>query len=188
MPIEPKSGETKNDFISRCIEQEITEGGYDKDQAAAICYSKWRSAKKNEVLGKIKRLKKSLYPVLQKCRDHIRDEIRSEMESTGNVVLSSEQMNRLAKSLEMETKDLAQYVNQVRKSIEKEKRPETSRLVKKQLESSSELTDEEKKRLANDVGVTVKEIDRVIYQLGEKLKGEPEEESSGEEQESGDSE
>jgi hypothetical protein len=44
MPIKPKSGETRDTFISRCIEVEI-EAGYDAPQAAAICYSKWREEK-----------------------------------------------------------------------------------------------------------------------------------------------
>lgn len=38
MPIEKKSGESREEFISRCIGVEI-EAGYDADQAAAICYT-----------------------------------------------------------------------------------------------------------------------------------------------------
>lgn len=38
--IEPKSGESKEEFISRCIPYEIN-NGYEQSQAAAICYSKW---------------------------------------------------------------------------------------------------------------------------------------------------
>ena len=38
MPINKKSGESKSEFISRCISEEI-KNGYDKDQAAAICYN-----------------------------------------------------------------------------------------------------------------------------------------------------
>lgn len=38
--VEPEAGESKNDFISRCISTEI-KAGYDQDQAAAICYTKW---------------------------------------------------------------------------------------------------------------------------------------------------
>ena len=38
--IEPKSGESQDEFIGRCIGIEI-DNGYESDQAAAICYSKW---------------------------------------------------------------------------------------------------------------------------------------------------
>lgn len=41
MPIKPKSGETEQEFISRCIGTEI-DAGYEQDQAAAICYNAWR--------------------------------------------------------------------------------------------------------------------------------------------------
>ena len=40
MPITPKSDESQDQFISRCIGEEIN-AGYEQDQAAAICYSKW---------------------------------------------------------------------------------------------------------------------------------------------------
>jgi hypothetical protein len=40
MPIKPNSSETKEQFISRCISEEIG-AGYESAQAAAICYSKW---------------------------------------------------------------------------------------------------------------------------------------------------
>lgn len=40
MPIKPNSGETQEEFISRCIGEEIG-AGYEQSQAAAICYSKW---------------------------------------------------------------------------------------------------------------------------------------------------
>lgn len=42
MPIEPKSGEDKATFISRCISTE-RKAGKPADQAAAICYSKWKN-------------------------------------------------------------------------------------------------------------------------------------------------
>lgn len=41
MVIEPKSGEDEQQFISRCIGEEIN-NGYEQSQAAAICYSKWK--------------------------------------------------------------------------------------------------------------------------------------------------
>lgn len=38
--VEPKDGESKDDFIGRCISIEVG-NGIEQDQAAAICYSKW---------------------------------------------------------------------------------------------------------------------------------------------------
>ena len=38
MPIERRLGESKDEFLSRCIATEI-EAGKDNDQAAAICYT-----------------------------------------------------------------------------------------------------------------------------------------------------
>lgn len=38
--IEPSSGESQDEFIGRCIAAEVG-NGYDQEQAAAICYSKW---------------------------------------------------------------------------------------------------------------------------------------------------
>jgi len=40
MPIERKKGESKNDYMGRCIGIEIS-NGYEPSQAAAICYTKW---------------------------------------------------------------------------------------------------------------------------------------------------
>ena len=40
MPIKPGATETQEEFISRCIGEEI-KAGYGQEQAAAICYSKW---------------------------------------------------------------------------------------------------------------------------------------------------
>ena len=40
MPIDKNPGESKDDFISRCIAQEVS-SGRESDQAAAICYAKW---------------------------------------------------------------------------------------------------------------------------------------------------
>jgi len=40
MPIDKNPGESKDDFISRCISQEVS-SGIESDQAAAICYAKW---------------------------------------------------------------------------------------------------------------------------------------------------
>ena len=38
--VNPRSGESKDEFVSRCISVEIG-NGKEQDQAAAICYSKW---------------------------------------------------------------------------------------------------------------------------------------------------
>jgi hypothetical protein len=38
MPISKQAGEKKEDFISRCIGEEVS-AGKDQDQAVAICYS-----------------------------------------------------------------------------------------------------------------------------------------------------
>ena len=39
--VDPRAGETEDEFISRCIPVLISEG-YDEGQSAAICYSTWR--------------------------------------------------------------------------------------------------------------------------------------------------
>lgn len=40
--VEPKAGESKDEFVSRCIGVEIN-SGKPQDQAAAICYTKWKN-------------------------------------------------------------------------------------------------------------------------------------------------
>jgi len=40
MPVNVNKGETENEFISRCISEEVG-AGKDQDQAVAICYSYW---------------------------------------------------------------------------------------------------------------------------------------------------
>ncbi len=40
MPVNVKSGEDEQTFISRCIGEEMG-AGYEQSQAAAICYSYW---------------------------------------------------------------------------------------------------------------------------------------------------
>lgn len=45
--IEPKAGESEQDFVSRCIPYEIN-NGMDQDQAAAVCYSKYKNKNKME--------------------------------------------------------------------------------------------------------------------------------------------
>jgi len=48
MPVNPKKGEREQDFISRCIGEEIG-AGYEQEQAAAICYSYWRKDKMSKM-------------------------------------------------------------------------------------------------------------------------------------------
>lgn len=49
--VEPQAGETEDEFISRCIGEEIN-SGYPQDQAAAICYSKWENKNYNKQINK----------------------------------------------------------------------------------------------------------------------------------------
>lgn len=46
--IEPKEGESKDEFISRCIEIEVN-AGKEQEQAAAICYRVWDESKFNKI-------------------------------------------------------------------------------------------------------------------------------------------
>ena len=48
MPVNIKKGEREEEFISRCIGEEIG-AGYEADQAAAICYSYWRRDKMSKL-------------------------------------------------------------------------------------------------------------------------------------------
>jgi hypothetical protein len=48
MPIDIKSGESEEQFISRCIGEEVS-AGKEQDQAAAICYSYWRKDKMSKI-------------------------------------------------------------------------------------------------------------------------------------------
>jgi len=47
MPIKVKKGETQDEFISRCIGEEIN-AGYEQDQASAMCYSYWEKREEME--------------------------------------------------------------------------------------------------------------------------------------------
>jgi len=49
MVINPRAGENKEEYISRCIGEEI-KGGMDKDQAVAVCYAK---SKEHFAVGKV---------------------------------------------------------------------------------------------------------------------------------------
>jgi len=48
MPVNPKAGEQQEDFIARCISEEIS-SGYEQSQAAAICYSYWDKDKMSKI-------------------------------------------------------------------------------------------------------------------------------------------
>lgn len=48
MPIDKKQGESKDDFMGRCIGIEINDGK-DPSQAAAICYAKWDEQTLSEI-------------------------------------------------------------------------------------------------------------------------------------------
>ena len=48
MPVDIKKGEGEQEFISRCIGEEIN-SGYEQDQAAAICYGYWRKDKMSKM-------------------------------------------------------------------------------------------------------------------------------------------
>ncbi len=48
MPVNPKAGEQQEEFISRCISEEIS-SGYEQSQAAAICYSYWDKDKMSKI-------------------------------------------------------------------------------------------------------------------------------------------
>lgn len=48
MPVNPEKGEREEDFISRCIAEEVS-AGYENTQAAAICYSYWRKDKMSKI-------------------------------------------------------------------------------------------------------------------------------------------
>jgi hypothetical protein len=48
MPVNPKKGEREEDFISRCIGEEVS-AGYSQEQSAAICYSYWDKDKMSKI-------------------------------------------------------------------------------------------------------------------------------------------
>ncbi len=48
MPIDIKKGEREEEFISRCIADEVS-AGKETDQAAAICYAYWRKDKMSKI-------------------------------------------------------------------------------------------------------------------------------------------
>lgn len=59
MPINPRAGESREQFVSRCIATEI-DAGKPQDQAAAICYSVWRDKKFNDSCDKVQEITKEI--------------------------------------------------------------------------------------------------------------------------------
>ena len=173
MPISPKGNESQDDFVSRCIAHEVKQG-YEQDQASAICYEKWRAAKKSQMLAKVKKIKKSLLPMLQRTRDQIKDEIRKEMEESGKTFLSGSQLNKVSKNLGMEKNDLIRFVKTVRRAIEKERRGDAELYVQAGLKENPKPTFELKKEWAEEVGINFKELDDIIYSIGQWREGDPE--------------
>jgi len=52
MPININPGESEQEFISRCIGEEVS-SGKPQDQSAAICYSYWRKETNMSTQGKV---------------------------------------------------------------------------------------------------------------------------------------
>lgn len=48
MPIQPGKNETQDEFLSRCISEEVGRG-HEQSQAVAICYSKWKERRRKEM-------------------------------------------------------------------------------------------------------------------------------------------
>ena len=66
MPV-PKPGESKKDFIGRCVPIVISEGR-PKDQSIAICYSIWKRNKKHSLLDSLYKSLDNIQSLLDKCR------------------------------------------------------------------------------------------------------------------------
>jgi hypothetical protein len=55
MPVNVRKGESENEFISRCISEEVG-AGYEQSQATAICYGYWdkeNMSKIKDTMGKV---------------------------------------------------------------------------------------------------------------------------------------
>jgi hypothetical protein len=50
---EPRSGESKNEYITRCVSHLVSKEGKDQKQAVAICYSMWERKNEMGLLNKI---------------------------------------------------------------------------------------------------------------------------------------
>jgi hypothetical protein len=58
MPITPGKNETQEEFISRCVGEEVRAGNA-QDQAVAICYSKWKERKTKKDMSDVTDIKES---------------------------------------------------------------------------------------------------------------------------------
>lgn len=47
MAIKPGKNETQDEFIARCVSEEIKRG-HEQSQAVAICYSKWKDRRRKD--------------------------------------------------------------------------------------------------------------------------------------------
>lgn len=59
MPINPRTGESQDDFLSRCIPIEI-EAGKPREQAVAICIAKFTDKKFNDDCDKVIKICKEI--------------------------------------------------------------------------------------------------------------------------------
>lgn len=106
------AGESKDDYIGRCIPQLISEG-YDEEQAAAICYSSFEEVERNDkemVDGIIDLLNKveSLDNRMKMAKDVIKD-----FEEEGVAIDIVDFMNRLGfHHFEIDDTGLPEYVDQ----------------------------------------------------------------------------
>jgi hypothetical protein len=50
MPVKPGKNETQDEFISRCVSEEVS-SGMEQTQAVAVCYSKWKDRRRKEFNG-----------------------------------------------------------------------------------------------------------------------------------------
>jgi hypothetical protein len=89
--VEPRSGESQDEFVSRCIGVEI-DGGMDPDQAAAVCYSKWEgqlsqyelTVEEAEILIKEVLLQESYNDYPQAASDAAKRALKYKEENPGN--------------------------------------------------------------------------------------------------------
>jgi len=95
----PKEGETKNDFISRCIPFVINEGTTDDPkQAAAICNSIWKKhhpGAKSETKDKLKDILLEIISDLREEDDTIKNKFHMDLRGNLNIINKSEDGRRI---------------------------------------------------------------------------------------------
>jgi len=47
MPVKPRKNETQDEFVSRCVGEEIN-SGKEQAQAVAICYDIWKTSRRKK--------------------------------------------------------------------------------------------------------------------------------------------